>query len=622
MLKKIFLLSIMYSAFLASYAQLENTAYVVNYGGGSTSGGNLTSLYTIGDPAASDELAVGGDLVVYSGFLPGKYVLLSFGLKKDSAVLAVFYQSTEGQKWINKTGWLTEADLTKWNGVTIKNQRVSGIALPSNNLQNDVPELLKNLEKLETLDLKDNNLKKFPNLSSMPNLKTLALEKNDFSFNDIAPNLKVATFSYSPQDPYGQVSSDTIKAGESFIVNGAIPGATSYQWQFDPFSTKAEDYSNLVGQTTAQTQLSNMDFNKMGAYQTVATSTAVPGLTIKSSKKYVWATTEVFGNVKVDGSPLTSGADVELYRINENGAYDSTRVGRLKADGSYVLGDVVLGRFILKVDPDEDEFNQKRIIQTYYVSQDDWAKADALEVLNKKEGIDINLISIAPPATSGKAKISGYVSSELPEGSIIDDDGRIEARRKVVKAACSMRKFKSTGRAGEELADELEDGIAYYIETDDEGYFNFEGVVDGKYLLNIQFPGVAMDETSGVIFEIGGNKENQKFTADALITEAGIVVTQQEILFNWKPFIKDVVLYPNPTADVLGMDYNVYRKVDDLTVKVTSITGVTLLQQEVEHRMGVHHAAVDMTTLSAGNYFLSFTDKAGTFNHALKVTKK
>ncbi len=617
MLKKIFLIFIMYSAASLAFGQLANTAYVVNYGGGRTSGGNLTTLYTAGDPAASDEIAVGGDFAVYPGFMPGKYVILSFGLKKDSSVLAVFYQSTKGTEWINKTGWLTDANLANWNGITIKNQRVSGITLPTNNLQNNVPELLKNLEKLETLNLKDNNLKKFPNLSSMPNLKTLALEKNDFSFDDIAPNLKVATFTYSPQDPYGQVSSDTVQAGGSYALNGAIPGATSYQWEFDPFSTKEVDYVKLTGQTTAQTQLTNIDFNKMGAYRTVATSSKVPELTIRSSKKFVWASTQVFGNVKVDGSPLTNGADVELFRINESGAYDSTRVGRTKADGSYELGDVVLGRFVLKVDPDQDVLGQNKIIQTYYVSEDDWAKANTLEILEKKEGVDVNVKFIAPPVV-GTAKISGLVESDLPDRSIIADEGRTLARRKVRKAACSMRKFKSTGRDLQEVEDE----IAYYIETDDEGYFNFTGVAEGKYLLNIQFPGVPMDEESGVVFEIGGNKENQIFSADALVTEAGIEVTQKEILFSWKPFVKDVLLYPNPTEAVLGVDYNVYRKVDDLQVKLLSVAGVTILEQEIEHRLGVHHTAVDMTTLSAGHYYLSFTDKGGTFNHSLKVTKK
>ncbi|MFY0599769.1 MAG: hypothetical protein JXR03_08850 [Cyclobacteriaceae bacterium] len=607
----------------AVFAQLENVAYVANYGGGISSGRNLQTQYTIGDKAASDELAIGQLESVYSGFIPGNFIVLSFGLAKDSAVLVVLYEATNGTDWIDSENWLVAADVDDWFGVDVDptSRRVSAIALPANNLQNNFPEIIKNLEKLERLDVSDNNLKKFPDVSTMPELTELALEKNDFSFIDIVPNLKVGetgTLTYAPQDPFGKVSSDTVQASSLKMLDGKIPGATSYQWKFDPFKTSDEDFEDLLNQNESRLKIDSVVYSSMGAYKAIATSDLIPGFEIETSRKYVWAKTEVSGTINVDEGPLTTGAEVALFRIKETGAYDSTRVGKSNADGSYDLGEVVLGNFVLKVDPDSEFDGSNQIIQTYYVSQDDWQLADTLEVFEKTEGIDIDILFIPPPQT-GSAMISGFVESDLSDERIIDDDGRITSRRKVRKAGCSMRRFKSQGR---DKQDEVETEIAYYIETDDEGFFNFENVEDGKYLLNIQFPGVPMDETSDVIFEIGGDRENQVFEVNALITELGIEVDSDEVLFNWKPYIKDVSLYPNPTDAILQLDYRVHRKVDNLIIQLTSLDGRLLSSQEVAHFLGLHHAKVDMTHLSAASYFLTFTDEEGTFKEAIQVGKK
>ena len=69
---------------------------------------------------------------------------------------------------------------------------------------------------------------------------------------------------------------------------------------------------------------------------------------------------------------------------------------------------------------------------------------------------------------SDGARVAGQLTQEVLEvdGS---NGSRMLARRKVRKAACSMRKFKSTGRIDQEGETE----IAYYIETDDEGLLQF-----------------------------------------------------------------------------------------------------------------------------------------------------
>ncbi|WP_258104131.1 T9SS type A sorting domain-containing protein [Marinoscillum sp. MHG1-6] len=626
---RLFLISILSSVLISGFAQTagDTARYVINSGGGTSSGGTYTTYYSIGDPAASDELAVGATIgadtvvqTVYPGFIPGNLILLSFGLKKDSAVLVVLYESAKGSGWVNNDGWLSDPNLANWHGVEITNLRVSALNLPGNNLQNNFPEVVKNLEKLHTLDVSDNNLKKFPNLSTLPGLTTLAVEKNDLSFNDIAPNVgTVETFTYSPQDPYGTVRADTIQAGNSKTYLSTIPGATTYQWQFDEFSTDTVLYSDLAGQTSSSITVSNLDYAKMGTYKVVATSPEkVPGLTIESSRKYLFASTEVSGAVNVGGMPLTTGSEIGLFRITEDGAYDSAAFGNTEVNGTYQLGKVVLGNFVLKVDPTEDYEGENQLIQTYYISQDDWQLADVLEVLNQKGDINIDLLFVGPPAQQGSAQIYGYIESELDDPFVIEDEGRTTARRKVRKAACSMRRFKSQGRPDQQAETE----IAYYIETDDEGYFSFDGVEDGTYLINIQFPGVPMNNQSGVEFTIGGDKENQVFEVNALITELGIEVEQTEILFNWKPYIKDVVLYPNPSSEYLDINYTVYRDIDDLKIQLLALDGRKLLEIDEDHLKGRKHTRIDMSTFSTGSYLLSFTDEDGTFKETRKVARQ
>ena len=160
------------------------------------------------------------------------------------------------------------------------------------------------------------------------------------------------------------------------------------------------------------------------------------------------------------------------------------------------------------------------------------------------------------------------------------------------------------------------------MESNDEGVFNFEGIPEGKYLLNIQYPGVPMDPNSDIEFIIGGDKENQKFQLRATITENGIVVEATEVLYTMKPYLKDLQLYPNPTAGVLKAEFFVYRKLNDLKMEVLDVSGVKLFEQALNPAMGVQSTEIDLTTFSSGVYFIVFTDESGTFRQQIKVGKK
>ena len=58
-------------------------------------------------------------------------------LKTDVAILTDLYHSTGGDKWKRQRGWLRDDDLSKWDGLTIKDDRVVCLDLPDNNMSGE-----------------------------------------------------------------------------------------------------------------------------------------------------------------------------------------------------------------------------------------------------------------------------------------------------------------------------------------------------------------------------------------------------------------------------------------------------------------------------------------------------
>lgn len=599
-----------------AFGQLVNQAYVHSMGGGVSSGEGYSSIVVAGDISASSDIGQGGGKSVYPGFIPGNFIVLSFGLEKDSTILAALYKAMGGAGWYNQGNWTT-GDIDTWEGVTITSQRVTGIALDSNSLQKNLPELVKSLSKLESVSLADNEIRKLPNMSGMENLTTLDVSENRLGFQSLIINQGIDTFAYTPQKLYGFTQSDTLAAGEPFTLEGAIPGATAYQWVFDDFPD-SEEAVDIAGATGTTLVIDSLIYANMGAYRLTATSSELEGLIIETRNKNVWASTDITGTVFADDQEtlLTSG-QVDIYRIFD-GPFELSDSATISSNGEYLIEDVVLGDFVLLVKNDVDGFPD--VVQTYYVSTEDWLNADTLMVRTKLEDIDIDMVfKPTPTADPNGADFEGTLYTELPPAdTVIDEESRVAARRTVKRAGCSMRRFTSKGRDEEE-----DEYVLYaYVESDDEGRFNFDDVAEGKYQLNIQYPGVPMDPSSVIEFEVGGDKENQLFSIEAVITEDGIVVDSKEVLSSEKPYIKDVLLYPNPTEGQLVADFLVYRKLRDLKLVVIDMRGVVVLKQELDAAMGVQRAEIDLSPYESGIYFMVFTDDANTFRKQVKVIKE
>jgi len=107
----------------------------------------------------------------------------------DSLALVAFYDSANGNNWINHSGWLT-GPVNSWYGVLIDTTgKVTSLSLAGNNLSGSISSSLTSLKKLTTLDLSYNNFNgSIP--STVLNLDTLRVLNLSYNkFTSIIPDV-------------------------------------------------------------------------------------------------------------------------------------------------------------------------------------------------------------------------------------------------------------------------------------------------------------------------------------------------------------------------------------------------------------------------------------------------
>jgi subtilisin family serine protease len=97
--------------------------------------------------------------------------------KKECDALVAFYESTDGENWVDNTGWKVTNTPCSWNGVSCQSQHVTGLSLGNNNIKGTISPKFFKLKTLESLVLSDNDLNgtSFNNLNKLNNLETLWL---------------------------------------------------------------------------------------------------------------------------------------------------------------------------------------------------------------------------------------------------------------------------------------------------------------------------------------------------------------------------------------------------------------------------------------------------------------
>jgi len=516
---------------------------------------------------------------------------------EDSTALVALYEATNGDNWKDNTGWLQDK-VRSWVGITRKDGVVTRIDLPDNNLVGPIPGEILTIPSLKKLIVNDNEITDLPDLTVLAGINEVAAENNRLKFEDIEPNIGIKTFTYEPQDSISFDTEVKVPLGEDVILEAVSSSPNNkYQWK--------KNGVDMSGEKSFTLERNNVNFNKMAIYTCEITNTVVTDLTLTTGPIRLLATAKLSGNVLDPDQQPVNKANVTIFRIRTDGAYDTllfevnsvTRPFIKVKNGKYKVEDVPLGNFVLlaeKTGADSADF-----FTTYFESDVFWDEADTLEFRDETKSIDIILQQVPGP-TTGPGIVLGTLEEEF------DDEGsRLQRRRRVRRGKVRLRRARVSGRT---LQDDFV--IVAQTSTNDDGEFEFTDLPVGKYNIKIDIPGVPMDEESDLDIFVG---ENIPVELEAVITEDGKItvtnITEEAgitgIISN-DP--KTLVIYPNPTADRLNimlddLDMGAYR------LSITNLTGKVIASKEFDKIPAFQsQITIDVSNLYNGIYILNLYD--------------
>lgn len=146
--------------------------------------------------------------------------------------------------------------------------------LSNTEIDGDVPTRFNSLNKVSRILLDENRLSGLPDLSSLGSLDQLSIKGNELTFEDIVPNLSLASrgvFDFSEQLTDRLVSGDTLQLSEDLSLEVVIGGSENvYKWSKDGVPISAEDPG--ITQLDQILERSNADYDFLGDYRCTVTN--------------------------------------------------------------------------------------------------------------------------------------------------------------------------------------------------------------------------------------------------------------------------------------------------------------------------------------------------------------
>ncbi|MEQ9217756.1 MAG: T9SS type A sorting domain-containing protein [Cyclobacteriaceae bacterium] len=576
--------------------------------------GETTDAYTIDNPVFEDEdwyrLVINSN-VITDLTLTTAYVNLGISsLKRDSTALLRLYDSTNGDGWTNSPNWKSGVNIVDWVGVTLNGaeDRVIGVSLPASNLDGPVPAKFRDITKIESINLSDNELTDLPNMSFMGQINILDVSQNRLGFAEIEANLGITGFDYSNQkniriiDPVRRLqfgTDDTLKVQVSGTQN-------EYQWHFEQFQD-AVAAGPIDGATETNYFLDSINYFSMGTYYLAVNTPLVPDLELRSDDFTMIAVTDVFGSITdPDFNPYPKGDVIVLGIVD--GPYEQLDTVLVDGNADYLSEDVDLGDYLLLMRPNFDE--DPEFIQTYTGNSIYWIEADTIELQQPlTEGIDINIQKVVE-VLKGTAEIAGIVDIDFPEDARVDI---IDARKRVKRAGCSIRRFRGAARGEQDVWE-----LYAYVESDEQGQFSFPELPEGTYLFNVEYPGIPMNPASDIQLDV---KPGDKLNIEAIITPDQITVN--DLTLGLPRVVGDLKLYPNPTVSgKTRLDYQIDRNVKDFELKIWTLSGTEVYQEMIPHQLGKQSITMDVSGFDDGVYLLHLEDSGQNVMIQIKMIVK
>jgi Leucine-rich repeat (LRR) protein len=188
---------------------------------------------------------------------------------QDSTALVNLYNSTRGPSWKRHDNWLsTFSPLSTWYGVTVTNNRVTGLSLNNNLLEGILPPALGNLTALDSLSLSGNILSGSISSSLYGNLTSLVFfNLSSNLLNDSLPsslenlsnlknlNLSNNRFSGIIPSSFGNLSMLQVLNLSLNRLGGNIPSSFSNLSNLDSLDLS---YNSIKGNIPSLSSLSNL----------------------------------------------------------------------------------------------------------------------------------------------------------------------------------------------------------------------------------------------------------------------------------------------------------------------------------------------------------------------------
>jgi hypothetical protein len=516
-------------------------------------------------------------VVSYTRGLDGVYTV-AYGTPvnraADSLALRAFYYATGGDEtWKSKTGWIT-GPVESWQGLTFAGQAIVSLQLPDNGLTNEVPDQLVDLGALAQINLSNNELTSIPDFSVNTKITTLDVHNNRLTFASLEPNSTVTGLNYAPQR-LGNTLDALIEVHQpynlAFIVGGVN---TTYAWK--------RNNTVVEGATTPEFAIASIDRSNMGTYVLEATNTSFPGYTLTSAPQNVLAYATVSGSMSINNAGANVG-QVKILRVTTTGAYEPADTVALQTGGAYEFPKVVLGDYVIV--GFADTITYESALPTYYGNTIFWEDATHVAVDDHTAGLDI-ISQGEPGPSSGPGLISGYFEEEV-SGRTND----ILVAKRVGGAGVSARRVEGSGRGKETYT------LVGYTFTNDEGNFSLDGLPDGIYLLNIQYPGYPMDPNSDIRLDVADALRSEVMVG-ATIVNGKINVKKITVTNIYEAKDYSVQLYPNPAVEYINVKFG--QKSNNRTVVITDIAGRSLFNSTANDL----ESRVDISTVKPGIYLL------------------
>jgi len=151
--------------------------------------------------------------------------------------------------------------------------------------------------------------------------------------------------------------------------------------------------------------------------------------------------------------------------------------------------------------------------------------------------------------------------------------------------------------------------LVAYVRTDENGEFSIPNLPSGDYRIRIEYPGVEVDETSDINFNLSG-ENGEIVKVEALVEDGFIKITETDrttVTANNTENVISFSFYPNPVKNELNLELENSLSAHKLTI--FDVRGVMHKTIKLENGQ----TKIDLSNLAIGTYIIRLEDQEGNY---------